>query len=108
MAVVSLNHRLIQIAMDGSQKIPQRWLETIAFHQIKGRQCPAILAAIEAWIGHINGNNEARWGPVNDPMANKLNEAVQGRTISDAMSCLLGTRGVLPGEWSRSFQENEL
>lgn len=104
----ALNHRLIQIAMDGSQKIPQRWLETIAFHQIKGRQCPAILAAIEAWIGHINGNNEARWGPVNDPMANKLNEAVQGRTISDAMSCLLGTRGVLPGEWSRSFQENEL
>jgi fructuronate reductase len=26
----ALNHRLIQIAMDGSQKIPQRWLATLA------------------------------------------------------------------------------
>ena len=36
----ALNHRLIQIAMDGSQKIPQRWLETLAFHQQQAGQCP--------------------------------------------------------------------
>jgi fructuronate reductase len=29
----ALEHRLIQIAMDDSQKIPQRWLETLAYHQ---------------------------------------------------------------------------
>ena len=33
----ALNHRLIQIAMDGSQKIPQRWLETLAANQRMGR-----------------------------------------------------------------------
>ena len=42
----ALNHRLAQIAMDGSQKIPQRWLETLAFHSAQGRQCPAILTAL--------------------------------------------------------------
>src|SRR3546814_4271728 len=35
----ALDHRLIQIAMDGSQKIPQRWLETLAWHQARGRRC---------------------------------------------------------------------
>ena len=32
----SLHHRLAQIAMDGSQKIPQRWLETLAHHSSRG------------------------------------------------------------------------
>ena len=38
----ALHHRLIQIAMDGSQKIPQRWLETLAHNEKHGRTCPAI------------------------------------------------------------------
>lgn len=45
----SLNRCLIQIAMDGSQRIPQRWLETLAANQAQGRECPAILNGIAAW-----------------------------------------------------------
>ncbi len=44
-------HRLRQIAMDGSQKIPQRWLETLRSAQSQGRRCPALLQALAAWIG---------------------------------------------------------
>ncbi|PLK27947.1 mannitol dehydrogenase [Novosphingobium sp. TH158] len=88
----ALNHRLIQIAMDGSQKIPQRWLETLAANQQQGRECPAILAGIAAWIRHLRGAN----GPVDDPLAARLAEAAAG---PDAVDALFGPAGVLASAW---------
>ena len=64
----SLNHRLAQIAMDGSQKVPQRWLDTLAAHQREGRRCPAILTALAAWLVHVRGDG----APVSDPLADLL------------------------------------
>jgi fructuronate reductase len=64
----ALNHRLGQIAMDGSQKIPQRWLETLAWHRQQGLVCPAIEAGLAAWFHHIKGHN----GHVDDPRAAQL------------------------------------
>lgn len=57
-----LEHRLIQIAMHGCQKIPQRWLATLADSQTEGRTCPAILAALGVWLRHVRGDNVAKWG----------------------------------------------
>ncbi len=59
----ALNHRLVQIAMDGSQKIPQRWLETLAFNQQRGIACPALLTALAGWIDHFREDRTQ----VNDP-----------------------------------------
>src|SRR3546814_12487965 len=39
------DHRLIQIAVDGSQKIPQRWPGTLAGRQARGARAPARAAA---------------------------------------------------------------
>ncbi|MFM6853678.1 MAG: mannitol dehydrogenase family protein [Sphingopyxis sp.] len=65
----ALPHRLIQIAMDGTQKIPQRWLETAAWHQQHGgAPCPAILTAYAAWLAFVR----ADIFPVADPMADAL------------------------------------
>jgi fructuronate reductase len=64
----ALHHRLSQIAMDGSQKIPQRWLETLAWHRQKSLACPAIEAGLAAWFQHLKGAN----GPVDDPRAAQL------------------------------------
>nr|WP_246415755.1 mannitol dehydrogenase family protein [Novosphingobium taihuense] len=91
-----LNHRLIQIAMDGSQKIPQRWLETLAESAAQGRTCPAILTAISAWIHHLSGAN----GPVDDPMAASLSLIVR-RYLSgrDAAEALFSAAGPLSGYW---------
>lgn len=88
----ALDHRLIQIAMDGSQKIPQRWLETLAWHQRRGARCPSLLAAIDAWIAFLRGGAF----PIDDPLADRLREAVAG---PDAMTALFGADGVLPSEW---------
>ncbi len=43
-ANVARPHRLRQIAMDGSQKIPQRWLDTLRIAQSQGRRCNCIVA----------------------------------------------------------------
>ncbi|MBX4390218.1 mannitol dehydrogenase family protein, partial [Mycobacterium tuberculosis] len=64
----ALPHRLAQIAMDGSQKIPQRWLATLADRQGQGKASPALLKALAAWIVHVRGDNPH----VSDPRAEQL------------------------------------
>lgn len=91
----ALNHRLAQIAMDGSQKIPQRWLETLSHHQKLGRQCPAILAGIAAWVRHIRGDN----GPVDDPMAAALKAAWDAARKEDIVLALFGPNGPIASDW---------
>ena len=91
----ALEHRLIQIAMDGSQKIPQRWLATLAHHARKHRQCPAILAALGAWLRHIRGDAD----PVNDPLAYALKQCWHGRDQRGAAGALFGPGGLMAGEW---------
>lgn len=88
----ALNHRLIQIAMDGSQKLPQRWLETLATNQRQGRECPAILSAIAAWIAHLRGAN----GPVDDPRSAALCAAARG---VNAAAALFGPGGLMASAW---------
>lgn len=88
----ALNHRLIQIAMDGSQKLPQRWLETLAANQRQGRECPAILSAIAAWIVHLRGAN----GPVDDPRGAALCAAASG---ANAAAALFGPGGLMASAW---------
>lgn len=91
----ALNHRLIQIAMDGSQKIPQRWLETLAFHQERGATCPAILTALAAWIVHVRGDRD----PVSDPLAGDL--AARWRTAGSTqiVTSLFGENGMFRNVW---------
>ena len=94
----ALDHRLIQIAMDGSQKIPQRWLETLAFHQQQGRQCPAILEAIAAWIVHIRGATHI----VDDPMRDTFQSLWQTAGERHIASALFGNGGQFAQYWEAS------
>ncbi|WP_088307471.1 mannitol dehydrogenase family protein [Novosphingobium sp. B 225] len=88
----ALNHRLIQIAMDGSQKLPQRWLETLSDNQQQGRSCPAIETGIADWIRHLRGAN----GPVDDPRAAALAGAA---AQDDALTLLFGPGGPMASAW---------
>ena len=91
----ALDHRLVQIAMDGSQKIPQRWLETLAWHQVRGQRCPSIEAATAAWIAFLR-----RGVAIDDPLADKLREAVVGE---DVMERLFGDSGLIASNWRPEF-----
>lgn len=91
----ALNHRLIQIAMDGSQKIPQRWLETLRDHQQRGQQCPAILKALSAWIMHVRGTGHV----VDDPMRDVL-QALWLKSGKDGIAAaLFGVDGLFANYW---------
>ena len=47
----ALMHRTHQIAMDGSQKLPQRWLQTIRATRAAGRPVPgALTLALAGWM----------------------------------------------------------
>jgi len=92
----ALPHRLAQIAMDGSQKIAQRWLETLAVQRATGRRCPAILHALAAWLGHVRGDN----GPVDDPMAATLAALWQAGDPDVVIDALFGPDGGFAAVWT--------
>lgn len=94
----ALNHKLIQIAMDGSQKVPQRWLDTLAENAAQGRDCPAIMTALGAWLRHVRGDNAAKWGPLDDPKADALTGAWQ-TGAAGAITAILGQGGIVSSAW---------
>lgn len=91
----ALNHRLAQIAMDGSQKIPQRWLPTLAVHQDRGSHCPAILAALAAWLRHLRGDN----GKVDDPLGTTLQALWERGGAGGLIDGLFGSAGLFADTW---------
>ena len=101
----ALNHKLIQIAMDGSQKIPQRWLATLAANQVTGRTCPAILTALAAWLRHVRGDNAKRWGAVDDPRAAELARAWADHGAGGIVAVLFDPGGLLASNWIPSADD---
>jgi len=88
-------HRLRQIAMDGSQKIPQRWLDTLRSAQSRGRRCPALLQALAAWIAFVRGDRFT----VEDPWASDLARLWRDRGVEGIAAALFGPAGRFP-QWT--------
>ncbi|GIX18342.1 MAG: mannitol dehydrogenase [Erythrobacter sp.] len=67
----ALMHRTHQIAMDGSQKLPQRWLQTILAIRRAGRPTPpALTLALAGWMRWQAGVDDAGVPfVVDDPIA---------------------------------------
>jgi fructuronate reductase len=69
----ALQHRLRQIAMDGSQKLPQRLLEPLRARLRAGQPFPALALAIAAWMRFALGRDEAGIAyELDDPLAARL------------------------------------
>ena len=69
----ALRHRTWQIAMDGSQKLPQRLLGTIRDRLARGLPIPHLALGVAAWIRYVTGTDEAgRAIDVRDPLAHDL------------------------------------
>ncbi|MBO9581881.1 MAG: mannitol dehydrogenase family protein [Sphingobium sp.] len=97
----ALRHKLAQIAMDGSQKIPQRWLATLSTQRSRGQDCPAILAAAGAWLRRLR-NPDA---PLDDPMATALRAAATGVDWAVAAMRVFGPGGLVASDWTPSAAE---
>ncbi|SHO57398.1 mannitol dehydrogenase family protein [Vibrio quintilis] len=69
----NLKHKTWQIAMDGSQKIPQRLGGSLRYHLARGTDFSWIAAGIAGWMRYIAGVDEQGNDiEVKDPMATSL------------------------------------
>lgn len=80
----ALEHRLTQIAMDGSQKIPQRWLDGLAINLAQGRAVSATTRAVAAWMAYVSGKDQSgnTW-QVDDPLAVRLADCHRTQLSAD-------------------------
>ncbi|MBV6658633.1 MAG: mannitol dehydrogenase family protein [Devosiaceae bacterium] len=70
----ALRHRTYQIAMDGSQKLPQRLLGTVRDRLAGGHSFDRLALGVAAWMRFATGRREGSGEPytVQDPMAERF------------------------------------
>jgi fructuronate reductase len=90
----AVRHRLVQIAMDGTQKLPQRWLDIARERAQRGEASPGIAAGFAAWLWHLE---DGRF--VDDPLGPALVAAMaQGGAQGVIAACFAGQAG-RPAAW---------
>ena len=101
----ALDHRLQQIAMDGSQKIPQRWLATMIERDKAGQSSAAHMLSLAAWTVHTRGRFADGTGyKVDDPLADRLRDlwGEAGNDIDRLAGLFVDRSGVFPAEFGIS------
>lgn len=69
----ALPHRTQQVAMDGSQKLPQRWLGTVADCLRQERPFDGLALALAGWMHYLRGEDATgQRYPIHDPLAEVL------------------------------------
>lgn len=87
-ANLALRHRNWQIAMDGSQKLPQRLLDTIRDRLAAGGGIERLALGVAAWMRYATGIDEAgRPIEVSDPLSERLGRI--GRQAKGAPEALM-------------------
>ena len=100
----ALRHRTWQIAMDGSQKLPQRLLDTARDRLAAGAPVGRLALGVAAWMRYATGIDEqGREIDLRDPMADRLRRiaGVAGDDPSVLVDAMLDLRDIfandLPG-----------
>jgi fructuronate reductase len=96
----ALQHSTMQIAMDGSVKIPQRILSTLEARLQQGLAVPRLALALAAWLHFLRARSDAGLSyRIDDPMAARLeqlaHEAAQLRGPAERAAFWLQQEDVL-------------
>lgn len=96
----NIQHRTWQIAMDGSQKLPQRILGTISDAFDMGLPTPMLCLSIAGWMRYVGGTDEADEPiDVKDPLAVKLRRlSDRVQTPQETVAALLSLDEIFPTE----------
>lgn len=87
----ALQHRTWQIAMDGSQKLPQRMLDGIRVHLERNTPWSLLALGVAAWIRYVSGTDESGNAiDVRDPLSDKIRTIVNASSDIDRVPALLG------------------
>ncbi|MUZ59367.1 mannitol dehydrogenase family protein [Agrobacterium vitis] len=100
----AIRHRTWQIAMDGSQKLPQRILGTLTENLAANRPIKGLALAVAAWMRYVGGVDEKGDAiDVRDPLAARLKNLSDGAAEpADKVAALLAVREIFP----QSLAEN--
>lgn len=75
----ALRHRTWQIAMDGSQKLPQRMLDSVRWHLANNSSFKLLTLGVAGWMRYVGGVDEqGNKIEVSDPLLPVIQAAVQG------------------------------
>jgi fructuronate reductase len=94
----ALGHRLVQIAMDGSQKIPQRLIPAAIDRLERGQGLDAISLTIAAWMRWQQGcTDDGTRFAVDDPLASTTARLLKSAsTVDEKVRALLSLSAVFP------------
>ncbi|MEH2919572.1 mannitol dehydrogenase family protein [Samsonia erythrinae] len=89
----ALKHRTWQIAMDGSQKLPQRMLDSIRWHLAHGSRFDALALGVAGWMRYVGGVDEQGQAieisdPLKDTIAETVRNSVEGESRVAALLAL--------------------
>ncbi|MGY9047860.1 hypothetical protein P775_19085 [Puniceibacterium antarcticum] len=93
----AIRHLTWQIAIDGSQKLPQRLLGTL---KDATTPCPGLCLAVAAWMRYVGGVDEkGATIDVRDPLAETLKRLSDtANTGEDKVAALLSLRNIFPDQ----------
>jgi fructuronate reductase len=89
----TIAHRTRQIAMDGSQKLPQRIFAAAVDDLKAGRDGAAFADAMALWIAYLRSENE-----IDDPRAEQLKHAAAQNADQDPTAAIFALPGLVPIE----------
>ncbi len=92
----ALRHRTWQIAMDGSQKLPQRWLDSIRWHLANGSKFDLLALGVAGWMRYVGGVDEqGNTIEVSDPLLSAIQQAVSASQEGETrVKALLGLKTI--------------
>ncbi|MGK3141565.1 mannitol dehydrogenase family protein [Pantoea sp. C2G6] len=92
----AIKHRTGQIATDGTQKLPQRMLDSLRWHLQRDSQCELLLLGVAGWMRYVGGKDEQGQPiEIRDPMKARLAECVASSEEGEArVRALLALREV--------------
>ncbi|WP_159565782.1 mannitol dehydrogenase family protein [Budvicia diplopodorum] len=92
----SLKHRTWQIAMDGTQKLPQRMLDSSRWHLANNGNFDCLALGVAGWMRYIGGVDDSQQPiDIRDPMAGTLADIVNhSQDGVDRVNALLGLTSV--------------
>jgi fructuronate reductase len=97
----AIRHRTIQVAMDGSQKLPQRVLHTMLDRRAAGHPPYWSALVVAAWMRFVQGRaDDGAPLPLDDPLAGPIRAALADGdgTPASVVDALLGLTEVFPPE----------
>lgn len=92
----ALRHRTWQIAMDGSQKLPQRMLDSVRWHLAHGSDFSLLALGVAGWMRYVGGVDE-QGQPIEvcDPLLAVIQKAVSSSAEGEArVEALLGIEAI--------------